>query len=76
MFVITASSSSLLPAHIIRFATTSTSLAPDPSSESSTERDRGDRGCLFKQLEEFLEPSGYERAREDLSYAVINYPIF
>lgn len=63
MFVI-AASSSLLPAHIISFATTSTSLAPDPSSESSTERDRG---CLFKQLEEFLELSGYERAREDLS---------
>jgi hypothetical protein len=38
MFVIAASSSLLLPAHIISFATTSTSLAPDPFSESSTER--------------------------------------
>jgi hypothetical protein len=69
MFVIAAASSSLLLTHIISFATTSTSLAPDPSSKSSTEGDRGDRGCMFKQLEEFLELSGYERAREDLSYA-------
>jgi hypothetical protein len=28
---------------------------------------------MFKQLQEFLELSGYKRAREDLSYAVINY---
>ena len=31
---------------------------------------------MFKQLQEFLELSGYERAREDLSQAVINYILF
>lgn len=31
---------------------------------------------MFKQLQEFLELSGYERAREDLSYAVINQILF
>jgi plastocyanin len=29
------------------------------------------RGTLFKQLEEFLAPSGYEQAREDPSYVVM-----
>jgi hypothetical protein len=76
IFVIAAASSSLLPVHIISFATTSTSLAPDLSSKSSTGRDRGDRDCMFKQPQEFLELSGYKRAREDLSYAVINYILF
>ena len=31
---------------------------------------------MLKQLQEFLELSGYKRAREDLSYAVINYILF
>jgi plastocyanin len=48
------------------FATTSTSLSSVPSSESP---ERG-RGSFFKQLEEFLAPTGYEQAREDPSYAV------
>jgi plastocyanin len=51
---------------IAGFATTSTSLSSVPSSESP---ERG-RGSLFKELGEFLAPTGYERAREDPSYVV------
>jgi plastocyanin len=42
--------------------------ALDQFSESSGS-ERG-RGSLFKQLEEFLAPTGYEQAREDPSYVV------
>src|SRR5215211_2403599 len=49
---------------IAGFATTSTSLSSVPSTESP------DRGSLFKELGEFLAPTGYEQAREDPSYAV------
>jgi plastocyanin len=48
------------------FATTSTSLSTVPSAESP---ERG-RGSLFKELGEFLAPTGYEQAREDPSYVV------
>jgi plastocyanin len=49
------------------FATQSTATFPpqEPPSE-----ERGQRGTLFKGLEEFLTPTGYEQAREDPSYAV------
>jgi plastocyanin len=49
---------------IAGFATTSTSLSSVPSTESP------DRSSLFKELGEFLAPTGYEQAREDPSYAV------
>jgi plastocyanin len=52
------------------FSTTSTSLAQDPLSNSSITQDIS---SLFKGIEEFLAPSGYEQAREDPSYA-INIP--
>lgn len=47
------------------FSSKFTSL--DRFSESSATEGRGG---LFKQLEEFLAPTGYEQAREDPSYAV------
>ena len=49
---------------IAGFATTSTSLSSAPRTESA------DRGSLFKELGEFLAPTGYEQAREDPSYVV------
>jgi len=52
------------------FSTTSTSLAQDPLSNSSITQDIS---SLFKGIQEFLAPSGYEQAREDPSYA-INIP--
>jgi plastocyanin len=52
------------------FSTTSTSPAQDPLSQSSIGQDLS---SLFKGLQEFLAPSGYEQAREDPSYA-INIP--
>jgi plastocyanin len=52
------------------FSTASTSLAQDPLSRSSIAQDIS---SLFKGLQEFLAPSGYEQAREDPSYA-INIP--
>ncbi len=70
MLTVVASLSILLfqsSSYITSFATTSTSVSPAPSSESST---GGGRGSLFKQLEEFVAPSGYVQAREDPSYAV------
>jgi plastocyanin len=68
-FFMIAIAASLLLAQstiISAFATTSTSLSPVPSSESP---ERG-IGSVFKALEEFLAPTGYEQAREDPSYAV------
>ena len=52
------------------FSTASTSLAQDPLSQSSITQDIS---SLFKGIQEFLAPSGYEQAREDPSYA-INIP--
>ena len=52
------------------FSTASTSLAQDPLSNSSITQDIS---SLFKGIQEFLAPSGYEQAREDPSYA-INIP--
>ncbi len=49
---------------IAGFATTSTSLSSVPRTESP------DRGSLFKELGQFLAPTGYAQAREDPSYAV------
>jgi plastocyanin len=49
---------------IAGFATTSTSLSSAPRTESA------DSGSLFKELGEFLAPTGYEQAREDPSYVV------
>jgi plastocyanin len=51
---------------IAGFATTSTSLSSVPRAQS-TERDIGG---LFKELGQFLAPTGYEQAREDPFYAV------
>jgi hypothetical protein len=52
------------------FSTTSTALAPASPSQSSATQDISN---LFKGIEQFLAPSGYEQAREDPSYA-INIP--
>src|SRR5215210_1001140 len=52
------------------FSTTSTALAPASPSQSSATQDIS---SLFKGIEQFLAPSGYEQAREDPSYA-INIP--
>src|SRR5919112_5695182 len=52
------------------FATVSTSPAQNPLSQSSITQDVSN---LFKGIEQFLAPSGYEQAREDPSYA-INIP--
>src|ERR671920_786248 len=52
------------------FSTTSTALAPASPSQSSITQDVSN---LFKGIEQFLAPSGYEQAREDPSYA-INIP--
>jgi plastocyanin len=52
------------------FSTVSTSVDQGQLSEPSA-TDGG--GSLFRQIEEFIFPSGYERAREDPSYA-INIP--
>jgi plastocyanin len=52
------------------FATVSTSPAQNPLSQSSITQDIS---SLFKGIEQFLAPSGYEQAREDPSYA-INIP--
>jgi plastocyanin len=52
------------------FSTVSTSVDQGQPSEPSA-TDGG--GSLFRQIEEFIFPSGYERAREDPSYA-INIP--
>jgi plastocyanin len=52
------------------FSTVSTSLAPNPLSQSSATQDISN---LFKGLEQFLSPSGYDQAREDPSYS-INIP--
>jgi plastocyanin len=49
------------------FATVSTSPAQDPLSQSSITQDIS---SLFKGIEQFLAPSGYEQAREDPSYAI------
>src|SRR5919112_2520797 len=49
------------------FATVSTSPAQNPLSQSSITQDVSN---LFKGIEQFLAPSGYEQAREDPSYAV------
>jgi plastocyanin len=67
MIAIAAASLLLTQSTIIAgFARTSTSLSSVPSSESP---ERG-RGSLFKELGEFLAPTGYEQAREDPSYVV------
>lgn len=63
-FNILASTSSLTPV----FSTQSTSLAPNPLSQSSASQDIS--SSLFKGLEQFLAPSGYDQAREDPSYAI------
>jgi plastocyanin len=68
-FFMIAIAASLLLAQstiIAGFATTSTSLSSVPRAQS-TERDIGG---LFKELGQFLAPTGYEQAREDPSYAV------
>jgi plastocyanin len=52
------------------FSTVSTSPAQDPLSRASIAQDIS---SLFKGLQEFISPSGYEQAREDPSYA-INIP--
>jgi plastocyanin len=62
-FNVLVSSTALSPV----FATVSTSPAQDPLSQSSITQDIS---SLFKGLEEFLAPSGYEQAREDPSYAI------
>ena len=49
------------------FSTTSTALAPASPSQSSATQDISN---LFKGIEQFLAPSGYEQAREDPSYAI------
>jgi plastocyanin len=51
-------------------STVSTSLAPNPLSQSSATQDISN---LFKGIEQFLSPSGYDQAREDPSYS-INIP--
>jgi plastocyanin len=52
------------------FSTVSTSLASTPSSQSSATQDITN---LFKGIDQFLSPSGYDQARQDPSYA-INIP--
>jgi plastocyanin len=52
------------------FSTASTSTAQDSLSRTSIAQDIS---SLFKGIQEFLAPSGYEQAREDPSYA-INIP--
>jgi plastocyanin len=52
------------------FSTASTALAPASPSQSSATQDISN---LFKGIEQFLSPSGYDQAREDPSYA-INIP--
>src|SRR5919109_209355 len=49
------------------FSTVSTSVDQGQLSEPSP---TNGRGSLFKQIEEFISPSGYEQAREDPSYAI------
>ena len=52
------------------FSTVSTSVDQGQLSEPSA---TNGRTSLFQQIEEFISPTGYERAREDPSY-VINIP--
>src|SRR5919198_4576658 len=52
------------------FSTVSTSLASTPSSQSSATQDITN---LFKGIDQFLSPSGYDQARQDPPYA-INIP--
>ncbi|HEX7033240.1 MAG TPA: hypothetical protein VF172_09595 [Nitrososphaera sp.] len=50
------------PSLIAVFATTSTSTSPAPDGTIEIDRTSS---SLFRELEEFLVPSGYQQTRED-----------
>lgn len=52
------------------FSTVSTSVAPNPASESPATAGVGGIRGLIQQLVDFVAPSGYDQAREDPSYVV------
>ena len=52
------------------FSTVSTSVAPNPASESPTSAGVGGISGLIQQLVDFVAPSGYAQARQDPSYVV------